>query len=343
MTPFRIDPNRMDATGAEAPAWRRFVIAFVGTLLGVIALVYAAIILIDPYDTGYFPSIIGPGVVDDRDLTNVVGRARDPRFDAGIFGNSHGLLLNPSRLSAASGLSFVQLATVNSGPREQLTVLRYFLRRHSRVRAIVLAADRFWCTHDPTLPEIPFVGYRFPYWLYSDDRLEYLANMLSTRPFRLFGRRILLGVGKIAPIDPVGESHYPPEWDHRPRPDNFLERVHRTTIVAPGPIDTSFPAMDRLNELLAAVPDDVAVIVVLPPLYYRLLPDEGTVEAAELDRCKERLAQAAARFPRGAFVDLLTESPLSRDRANFVDFDHMRDHVARQIEERIAQALHSAR
>ena len=35
---------------------------FLGGFFGLLALALAAIVLIDPYDTGYFPSLIGPGV-----------------------------------------------------------------------------------------------------------------------------------------------------------------------------------------------------------------------------------------------------------------------------------------
>jgi hypothetical protein len=339
-----IIPTRSAAESAEARPWRRFVLAFLGTLFAIITLVYAAIILIDPYDTGYFPSLVGPGVVDDNNQTSVAGRARDPQFDSAIFGNSHGLLLDPSRLSAASGLSFVQLTTLASGPREQLTVMRYFLRRHSRVRAIVLAADMTWCTHDPTLPEVPYAGYSFPYWLYSGNRLEYLAHMLSTRPFRLIGRRILIGMGSVQPANPAGNASYPAQWDFRARHDDvFPDRGEETATVAAAPRDTSFPAPDRLNDLLSAVPDDVAVVVVLPPIYYRWLPTNGTSEAAEFALCKQRLAQAVAYRSRGGFVDFLTDSPLSRDRENFADLDHMRENVALMIEDRIVQSLRAAR
>ncbi len=321
----------------DARAWRRFVAAFVASFFALLALVLAAVILIDPYDTGYFPSPIGPGVVDDNDMTSPVGRGRDRRFDAGIFGNSHGLLLDPVRLSPATGLHFVQLTTLGSGPPEQMALIRYFMRRHAQARALVLAVDRMWCTHDPALPNtLQPPGYRFPYWLFGDSRLRYLANMLSTRPLRLMRRRIQLAVGRLAPIDPAGVADYPANWDFAHEPDAIREPQ---TPLDGAQISTEFSALDRLAALLASLRPDVAVVVVMPPLYSGLLPDRGTRPAAELAACKDRLNAVLADRPRGAFLDFLVDSALSRDRANFFDLQHMRAPVARAIEARIVEVL----
>jgi hypothetical protein len=323
-----------------ASAWRRFVSVFVGMFFGLLALVLVAIVLIDPYDTGYFPSPIGPGVVDDNDLTSTVGRGRDGRFNAGIFGNSHGLLLDPSRLSIATGLSFVQLTMLGSGPRENMAVVEYFLRRHADARAIVIAADEMWCTHDPRLTR---PDYPFPDWLFGDSRLRYAANMLSTRPFRLVRRRILLAMGRLAPIDPVGVAAYPSNWDWAHAPNAPPQRHGVPLNGSPGQIDTSFPAIDRFATMLGGIADSVSVVVVLPPSYYMLLPAPGTKQAAELAICKDRLADVLARHRRSAFVDFLADSPLSRERSNFADVRHMRENVARILEERIASGLKSSK
>jgi hypothetical protein len=320
-------------------AWRGLVTAFLAVFFGVLGLVYAAIIMVDPYDTGYFPSVIGPGVVDDNEQTNIASRARSPRFDAAIFGNSHGQLLDPTALSQASGLAFIQLYALGTGPREQMLIMRYFLRRHPGARVIVLAADPAWCTHDPTLPRQVGVT-PFPSWLYGEDRLVYLANVLSTRIFPIMGRRIRLALGKLSPTDPVGFSSYETGrvWNFNPAADE--------PVAAPPPEsvdpDTFFPAIDQL-EHLAGLSPEISVIIAMPPVYATMLPAAGTPAAAELALCKDRLAQVTARHAGGAFLDFLVDSPLSRDPANFMDPDHMRTGVARLIDERIAAVLMSAK
>jgi hypothetical protein len=336
-------PERQPDTTSSGRSWRRFIAGFVGGFFVVFGVYLAAIILIDPYDTGYFPSLIGPGVVDQNDTTGTVGRGRDGRFNAGIFGNSHGLVLDPARLSPATGLSFIQLTTLGTGPREQMALIRYFLRRHADASALVLAMDQAWCTHDPALPD-PWAlpGYRFPYWLFGDNRLHYLANMLSTRPFGLMRRRVLFAMGHLAPLDPAGVAAYPATWDiaHATKP---TREPGVPLNGSPTQISTEFPAIDRLEALLAETRSDIAVVATMPPIYYRLLPDPQTVQAAELASCKERLARAVARRRRGAFVDFLVDSPLSRQESSFLDLHHMSENVARAMEARIADALNEAR
>ncbi len=332
------------AIGRDASAWRRFVLGFLAVVFAILAAALAAVVLIDPYDTGYFPSLIGPGAVDDDDRTGAASRGRDPRFDAAIFGNSHALLLSPPRLSAATGLSFVQLTTLGAGAHDQMTLIRYFLRRHANPRAIVIAADSAWCTHDLALPgpanENPV--YAFPDWLFGESRLVYLANMLSGRPMFLLRRRILLGLGRVAPVDPEGHSDYPPAWDFGYRNRHLPDHVG-VPLSATVTVDPQFPAVDRFAELLATTSDRVAVVVVMPPLFYRMLPSAGTKEAAELALCKQRLAGVVGRRSHAAFIDFLVDSPLSRERSNFMDPDHMAASAARAIEQRIAAALDAPR
>jgi hypothetical protein len=318
-------------------------VRFAGGFFAVLGIWLAAIVLIDPYDTGYFPSPIGAGVVDQNDTTSAVGRGRDGRFNAATFGNSHGLLIDPARLSPATGLSFVQLTTLGSGPREQLTVIHYFVRRHANAAALVLVADQGWCTHDPTLLN-PWKGesYSFPHWLYGDSRLRYLANMLSARPFGLMRRRILFAMGRLGAVDPAGVAAYPASWNGAQAPIPTREPSIPLNG-SPTQISTEFPAIDQLEALLAATPPDIAVVVIMPPIYYRLLPDRQTVQSVELAGCKARLASALARRPRGAFIDFLVDSPLSRQESNFLDQHHMREGIARAIETRITEALNGAR
>ncbi len=288
-----------------------------------------------PYDTGYFPSLIGPGVADTDRRTNSASRGRDVRFDAAIFGNSHGQLLDPGRLSTATGLTFVQLTTPGAGPREQMMLMRYFLRSHPRPRAILLAADDWWCTHDRDLPSpIPKA---LPRWLYSGSRLDYLGNILSTRMFPIVRRRILVAMGRLTPIDPAGFSDYEAgrTWGFQPQTPPATRAAPTSLPVRP---DTSFPGIDQLERLAAMLPADTPIVIVMTPIFYASLPAPGTQASAELAICKERLAQAAARRP-GGFLDFMVDSPTNRDPTNFMDESHMRSSISHVIEARVATVL----
>jgi hypothetical protein len=237
----------------------------------------------------------------------------------------------------------VQLTTLGAGPREQMVLIHYFLRRHSDASTLVLVADEAWCTHDAALPNLwRNDDYSFPFWLFGDDRLRYLANMLSTRSFGLMRRRVLFAMGRLAPVDPMGVAAYPTNWD-------FAHVVKPTRAPgvplngSPTQISIEFPAVDQLEALLAATRPEIAVVVAMPPIFYRLLPDPQTVQYVELANCKERLARAVARRQRGAFLDFLVDSPLSRQESSFLDRHHMNENVARAMEVRIAETLNGVR
>ena len=106
------------------------------TLLWAAALVLVLVVggayAIDPYDTGRSTLLGKPGIRPQGPWTAAASRGRDQAFDAAIIGNSHIQLLSPERLRETTGLSFVQLSTPGSGPREQFAVLNWFLRhRHA--------------------------------------------------------------------------------------------------------------------------------------------------------------------------------------------------------------------
>src|SRR3954452_23269217 len=154
--------------------WRRCLIACLGALGISALLLFAALLLIDPYDSGR--GWLGIDGVDDRDThTATASRARDAQFDSAIIGNSTAQLLNPADLSRATGLRFVQLYLTGGSPREQLAVLDFFLRKYSRVVALLMVADPFWSSHRRVEPRPG----EFAYWIYGNSSLAYAARLMS--------------------------------------------------------------------------------------------------------------------------------------------------------------------
>lgn len=316
---------------ATEQAYRRCAIAFLAVFFGGIGLTYAFLLVVDPWDTGRFPTPMPGGVSDIERRTATASRGRDPRFDSAIFGNSRTYSLDPARLSAATGYNFVSLGTPAAGPREEVQVARYFLQHHPRARAIVFATDERWCSHDPSVP----MQNVFPFWLYRGN-LEYFANLLSTRSIRAAQYRIRLAMGRLAPTDPRGFLDYEAGrvWNfHPPAPPS-------PPAAAPAPVqaDTSFPGIEMLDGLLAGLPRETRFMLLMPPLYYTALPRPGTQEAADLAACKAALAQRIG--PRGvAFLDYQVDIPVNRDPKNFMDMVHYRLNVAHVIEDGIIEAF----
>jgi hypothetical protein len=129
---------------------------------------------LDPFDTGRSPLFQKAGVRPQGPRTAGASRGRDPAFNAALFGNSRIQLLSPERLNALTGLFFVQLSVPGTGPKEQLTLINWFMRHHPEALAVVIGADKTWCTADAAMRG----EHAFPYWLYSADVLEYARGLL---------------------------------------------------------------------------------------------------------------------------------------------------------------------
>ena len=312
-------------------AWRGFAARFLAIFVAFLAAALAFVVLIDPYDSGRFPSLGIAGVSDTNQRTEYVSLGRSDRFDAAIFSDSHGQLLDPDRLTQATGLSFVQLSIPGAYAPEQLAVMRWFIRHHAHIGAIVLAADPRWCSEDPQ----PWRW--FPFWLYGDSSWDYLVNSLNSRSVGAALRRIEHAMGLLQPSHPRGYDDYEAR---RPADYHFAfpPLPPAADVQPPAPIDLgarAFPAIDRLK---AELPAGTPLVVVFPPVYVTELPT-GAYALAELKECKARLARLAATTPRGGLLDYLIDSPLARDQASFQDTDHYRAPVARRIEQEIAGIL----
>jgi len=305
---------------------------FLAVLVAALAATLAAVVLIDPYDSGRFPTIGIVGISDTNQRTEYVSLGRSHKFNAAIFSDSHGQLLDPDRLTQATGLSFVQLSIPGAMAPEQLAVMRWFIRHHAQIGALVLAADQRWCGEDPQ----PWKW--FPFWLYGDSDLQYLASSLNSRSVGAAVRRIEHAMGLLQPSDRRGYDDYEAR---RPPDYTFAFPPPPPPAPPPAPIDLAarvFPAIDRLKAELDAAPTGTSLVVVFPPVYIAALPSDAQA-VAELAECKARLARLARATPHGGFLDYLIDSPIARDQASFQDVDHYRAPVARRIEHDIAGVL----
>lgn len=314
--------------------WRRFVVLFVAVFVGGLAAVLGLIVLLDPFDSGRFPALPIAGVSDDSQRTANVSLGRSVNFNAAIFGNSHGQLLDPERLSASTGLRFVQLAIPGANAPEQIAMLGWFIRHHRRIGAIVLAADERWCVEDPQPWHV------FPFWLYGESNFAYLVNSLNTRPLTAAYRRVRFALGLVAPSNPRGYDDYeiglPKDYAFEfPAAPPAGDGVPASAIQLG---NRPFPAIAQLAALLAPLRPDTPLVIVFPPQFYTMLPVNG-YDAAVLNECKARFARLATGAPRRGFLDFLADTPTNRDPKNYTDLVHYRANVSRGIEGQIAGIL----
>jgi hypothetical protein len=320
------------STSASDPTrpWRRWLAVFGGVFFGLGALLFVLLLLIDPYDTGRFPSFGLVGVRDRSMRTADASRGRDPHFNAAVVGNSTAQILNPYRLSELTGLRFIQLSIPQTGPREQLALMRWVLSHHASYGALVVVADMLWCSHDPDLP----LREPFPFWLYGGDA-DYLANVVSSKAIDRSVWRLQIALGLAKPVDPVGYTDYvrgqrPP---FEPLPTGSPVDLSDTHGERP------FPWIDRLHALVGGLPPSVRVVIVVPPVYFAYLSPPGSRETAAIDACKAALRGVVADRSLGGFLDFRVDMPEVHDIGDFVDFVHYREKLERVIEDRVIATL----
>ena len=99
----------------DAIGWERSLWAALGAL-GISAfLLWVAMIVIDPYDSGKFGWLGIEVSTTGTTFTAAASRARNPQFDSAVIGNSTAQMLDPAQLSQATGLRFVQLYMTGAG------------------------------------------------------------------------------------------------------------------------------------------------------------------------------------------------------------------------------------
>jgi hypothetical protein len=317
----------------SSPEWGRCLVACVGALGIGLLLLFALMILVDPYDSGRF-GLLGIDGVDDRNtVTATASRARDANFDSAIIGNSTAQMLEPAELSKATGLRFVQLYMTGANPREQFAALDFFLRHHRNVGALVFVADPFWCAHTPV--ESPPGA--FPHWLYADSSLAYAARLLSWPAIEHAFQRLSIGLGWHKRGDPTGFFSYEDIW----LPGHFRE-VNPPRDPVPVATEAGrdvFPEIVRLDAMIKKLPADVAVVVVVPPTFYTKVAQPGTIQAAERQACDAALRRTVAGRPHSNFINYRVDNALTRDSANFADFIHYRPSLASRMSEGISASI----
>lgn len=230
---------------ASAGAWNKWLLACGGAFAATLVVVWAFLLLVDPYDTGRFSVLKQSGIFNRDPRTANASRGRNPLFNAALIGNSNGQALNPGRLSAATSLRFVQLTVPKTGPLEQLTMLGWFISHHEKIGAIVVVADATWCTSDQTPP----LAHPFPFWVYGGN-IDYVRHLFSWHALELAFRRIRLALGlhqPTRPSDGFWDYETGKVWSFRPKPRARAKPVPTALADTDVTPQISFPSIDRLD------------------------------------------------------------------------------------------------
>ena len=257
-----------DELTVSAGAWRRFARDFAIGAAAILGSLLAIAYALDPFDTGRPDLFAKAGVRPQGPRTAGASRGRDPGFNAAIIGNSHIQALSPERLDALTGLSFVQLSIVATGPKQQFAVVDWFMRHHPGARALVIGADRFWCQPELAgLDQAPF-----PFWLYSRSLPEYLRGLLRFHVLEELPHRVgYLLAKRPARARPDGYWDYEPALlaaGHMSDPARRAALEARSDDYIRNPTGR-FPAAEDLRDVVAGLPSATAVVLVFPRLTAR--------------------------------------------------------------------------
>ena len=318
--------------------WRGFVRTVVLSMVGLFVAYLALAVLVDPYDTGRSTLLSRGAVRPQGPRTASALRGRDPAYAGAVIGNSHIQLIEPATLTRLTGIPFVQLSVPATGPSEQFALLGWYLRHHPRPDAIVLSADAFWCSDDPTFPS----EHGFPYWLIGDGP-DYLKGLLRFTAAQETINRLgwlMNPRRRTAPADGW--------WDYEAnylgqgfgRDPAKIAALERPVGPEPEPHHGGpFPVADRLRAELARVPATTALVVVFPPVYARAEPPAASSWAAAESACRAEIRSALAVHPLNTVIDARAGRAEAANPDLFFDQTHYRLPLARTLTDDIAAAI----
>ncbi|HTS94921.1 MAG TPA: hypothetical protein VMG55_23115 [Stellaceae bacterium] len=322
----------------EGLAWRRWLRRYAAFTAAIALVLAAAILALDPYDTGRFAVFPSRGVPHFGQRLTVASIARSPEIDAAIIGNSTAQLIDPHRIGTGTGLHMASLAIPGTGPAEQLAVLGWLLRRHRgpALRALVMGIDGSWCGSESDVAPL----FPFPFWLYGESRLDYAARMLRLQGLEHAFRKVKLLLGTAPAEQDFGYDDYDSNkpWDEAGFRVRLAERRIRRAPDPDAEANSVHAPIAELSHLLQSLPPRAAVVLVLLPVHRTALPPPGSAEAGRMERCNEAFGSLAAKRPHTAIVDYLHDGEIADRDENFWDAVHYRTPVARRLEADISAA-----
>ncbi len=318
-------------------SWRRLLALYGASVAALAALVMTVFLVLDPYDTGRFALFGEHGVPKFGQPLAMASIGRRADIDTAILGNSTLQLLDPARLGAATGRRAVSLATPGTGPLEQLVLARWVLRRHppGAITGLVIGIDRAWCRGDGRLE----IAAPYPFWLYSDNPLEYALGLARLKTFEAIERKVKLILGGGAQAPRNGYYDYESGRGFQPMMTAAAIGLVEAPLMPPSSAASEFAALPRLRALFAELAPGTAVVLVVPPRHRSVMPAPGSAEEAVERACRDAFAALARSRPRTLLLDFSLRAAWSDDDSLWWDPIHYRAAVARQMEASIAAAL----
>ena len=336
-----------DKPAADASRSRRFFRRFLATAAIAGSVIYAFIVLVDPFDALPMSWPFDRGPVDSNARYAFPALARNRSFDSALFGTSTGRLLRPVALDAALGGRFANLAMNSATAYEQTRLLRVFLDAHPRPRTVAIGLDFEWCASAGGAHAFGF-DRPLPEWLYTGGRWAGYGHLFNLYALERAGQAFAEWTGlKPRRYGRDGYTRFVPD-------DRSYDPVRVTAALAvagpwsppepPGPDPAAWPmpGMDLLRRDLATIPADTAKLLFFVPYHRSLLPLAAGPAHDLLAECKRRVTAMAAVTPRVMVVDFMRPSPITLDADNYWDPHHYRVAIAERVVRDLAAAITGA-
>ena len=150
------------SSSTSSSEWRIFFRLAAGTAALVALVVYAFVVLVDPFDTLPLSPPADRVPVATNARFSFPALARSAKFDSAIFGTSTSRLLRPVVLNAEFGARFANLAMNDATIYEQSRMFTVFALAHPVARVVMIGIDVRTCVTGNTFQQ--FTPRPFPEW-----------------------------------------------------------------------------------------------------------------------------------------------------------------------------------
>jgi hypothetical protein len=332
------------SSSTSSSDWRRFFRLAAGTAALLVVVIYAFVVLVDPFNTLPLSPPADRVQVASNARFAFPSLARSQQFDSAVFGTSTARLLRPVVLNPEFGGHFANLAMNDSTVYEQSRLFGVFVRAHPAPRSVIFGLDVRYCATGDTYQML--TPRPFPEWMYGGSRWRGYAEMLNLYAVQEAGQLFGIMIGIKQPT--FGRDGYtsfvPPDSQYDPARVAMHLREGGPDI-PPGersgaPSTWRFPALEQLRADLVLLPDETRRILFFVPYNHVLLPPSGSPAAIAWNECKRRVAMLATEMPNTLAIDFMRPGPITNVDDNYWDALHYRVAIADRIAHDLAAADH---
>ena len=322
--------------------WRGFGGRFLAAAFGALAVIYAFVAIVDPFDIlPLSPPLNRPPVATNARYA-FPSLARSQKFDAALFGTSTSRLLRPAILNEAFGAKFANLAMNDSTAYEQFRLLRVFADAHPAASAIAVGLDIRWCETGEAVEKL--TPRAFPEWMYGKNLWRGYLELLNLYTIEAAGQMF----GTLTGLKP--ERYGRDGYTSFVPPDSQYDRARvaanmaRSGVTIPGGARAGasttwrFPTHEWLRAGLDLFLPGTRKILFFVPYNHHLLPASGSDGDKDWAECKRRIAALAASRPNTLAVDFMIPGPITADDGNYWDPLHYRAAIADRLARDLAAA-----